>query len=611
MNRFRGASPQLTREAPKVGKYRRGPQLRTTPAGTWFYGLDTDDRPSGLLLVFPGVDLKILLPTIERLTKLKLPGVLPAKPKLEVQAGRQWMIATAPPIPALSEVIDEGEHRTPGNAAALLADIARTLSTVHQNGLVHGSVTAKSVVIGPDGAGLLTDWATSKTATSAEDIAAWTKLAHSLAESWCTDLEAAAVLARAVGALTGSGWDAAIEQLRPLASEANRHSLVQVAEAHLAAPGQGARRRRPSREPVPPVPKRERRGPTVIPPDIDSWEPPPSTPPATPSATSPSGTSPSETGAPPLPPAPALDEPAAAAPTAPEPTAEPADPIVTRPATAPRPTAEPAEAPSSSQPPAIAPQPAAPAPNPSSAEAPPSAPSSYPRPAVAASTAPTAESSRPPVTDRSGSTTAQPSATPSSIPPPLPPAPPAPPAAQPPAASRTSATTPAQPTAPRRAGFPPTGAPSPTPSAPAPAPAPDTGQGTTGEKLRWPVVLAVLTIVALMGACTALLLPAIRSHGLSLGINEVTMQAQRNGTICTLVADIDTNGGDGTIMYRWTGDIAPEPVMTVSTAGGGERIQLGRQWIPADSPIGDPVLTLQILEPQPRRASAQPAAGCR
>ncbi|MBO0849858.1 MAG: hypothetical protein J2P20_10385, partial [Pseudonocardia sp.] len=92
-------SHQLSPEAPRVGDYRRGSRLRTTPAGTWFPAVGPSEQPAGLLLVHPGVDLKVLVPTIERLVELDLPGAHLPQPELILQAGRNWLVADGPPVP--------------------------------------------------------------------------------------------------------------------------------------------------------------------------------------------------------------------------------------------------------------------------------------------------------------------------------------------------------------------------------------------------------------------------------------------------------------------------------------------------------------------------------
>jgi hypothetical protein len=303
------AGQRLTREAPRVGDYRRGARLRTTTAGTWFPAVGPDQQPAGLLLVHPGVDLRILVPTIERLAELNLPGVLTPNPALLEQAGRNWLVTRAAAVPTLADVLEDGAHREPGNAAALLSDVAATLLTTHRAGLPHGALDARSILIGQDGAALLTDWGTNKNATAAGDVSSWALLAELLAQRWCgDDLVSAAALARAVHAANGpTGLAGGFDQLRELAHAARRDTLARAAKDELDAVGRGEVRppRRPQSRRAQPAP------------------PAPTEPPATAAA-----------AVPPVPAEPAVAEPAVAEPVEPaEPAvAPPAEPVPHRPA---------------------------------------------------------------------------------------------------------------------------------------------------------------------------------------------------------------------------------------------------------------------------------------
>jgi hypothetical protein len=288
MTTFDSTAQRVSREA-LVGEHRRGSRVRTTPAGTWFPAVDPHGNPAGLLLVHPGVDVKVLVPTLARLVELQLPGVLPPRAQLNNQAGRNWLITEASPVPVLSEVLDDdGPHRLPANAAVLLSDVAATLATLHQAGVVHGRLAANAVVIGQGGSALLTDFGTKPDAGPSDDVAAWTQLARLLAEKWCDDApEAAAALARAVGAAAGNGLAAGYDQLRQLAAEGRRDLLAQLAARRLA---EGAKPK-PIRKRVPPPLPPElaeleddeppaRRSPTLT-----SPEPAPAAPPTAPSDT--------------------------------------------------------------------------------------------------------------------------------------------------------------------------------------------------------------------------------------------------------------------------------------------------------------------------------------
>ena len=299
------ASRRLTREAPRVGEFRRGARLRTTSAGTWFPAVGPDDQPAGLLLVHPGVDLRVLVPTIERLAELALPGVLTPRPALIEQAGRNWLVTGAPALPTLADVLETGPHRVPGNAAALLSDVAATLLTTHRAGLAHGAVDARSVLVGQDGAALLTDWGTNTTASAAGDVTAWTRLAELLAEHWCADdLVSAATLARAAHAAAGpTGLAGGFDQLRTLAHTAERATLARTAKDELDAVGRGE-----IRPPRRPQSRRAARAPADAP-----AEPPEARPPE-PAAPKPAAAAEAPVAA--GPPAPVAPLPAPAAPPA-------------------------------------------------------------------------------------------------------------------------------------------------------------------------------------------------------------------------------------------------------------------------------------------------------
>jgi hypothetical protein len=316
------ASRRLTREAPRVGEFRRGARLRTTSAGTWFPAVGPDDEPAGLLLVHPGVDPRVLVPTIGQLAELNLPGVLTPRPALIEQAGRSWLVAGAPPVPTLADVLDGGPHRAPANAAALLSDVAATLLTTHRAGLAHGALDARSVLVGQDGAALLTDWGTNTAASAAADVTAWTRLAELLAEHWCADdVVSAAALARAANAAAGpTGLAGGFDQLRALAHTAERATLARTAKDELDAVGRGEIRpprrpqsRRATRPPDPasdeppaaaaaPVEPVAAAGVAVEPPEPRTAEPGAPAEPAAPATPPPSSPSPPPSAAPSGPP---------------------------------------------------------------------------------------------------------------------------------------------------------------------------------------------------------------------------------------------------------------------------------------------------------------------
>jgi len=450
------ASRRLIREAPRVGDYRRGARLRTTPAGTWFPATTPGDEPAGLLLVHPGVDTRVLVPTMQRLAELNLPGVLTPNPELIQQAGRNWLVTGAPPVPTLADVLGgDGGHRTPSNAAALLSDLAATLLTTHRSGLAHGALDARSTLVGPDGAAQLTDWGTNPSAAAAGDVTAWAALAELLAEEWCAeDVTSAAALARAVQAAAGpTGLAGGFDQLRQLAHTAGRASLAAIAKDHLDAvlrgevrPGRSARTSQT--EPAPPAPA-------------------PSEPPPAPSA---------------------------------------------------------------------------------------------PAPAHAAP---------PPAAWVGG----QP-----------PPAPSAPWASAPPESSRGG----------RRPGG-------------------KREEGKKGEVPRWQLVLlAALTAITVVAATADLLLLVTKddTEQSALRIQSVVLWAQPNGPTCTLLGVITTNGESGTVTYGWTGDTESGSAVSATVSSDQTQLEVSRAWTQASSHALDPLVTLQVLRPEPRQASVQPALDC-
>jgi hypothetical protein len=227
------------RQTPRIGDYRRGPRIRTTRAGTWFPALGPDNSPAGLLLVHPGVDLDVLLPTLRRLADLRLPGVLPVAPSLIEQAGRNWLVAHEAVTTAVAEVLDDGDHCDPGCAAAVLSDIGQTLLAAHTAGLIHGALSPLSVLVAHDGTALLGDWGTHPEGAPAPvdaDVAGWAQLAELLAARWTpADCPERAELRAAVQAARREGLAAAVQRLRRPAAGARRAALAATACRRMLA----------------------------------------------------------------------------------------------------------------------------------------------------------------------------------------------------------------------------------------------------------------------------------------------------------------------------------------------------------------------------------------
>ncbi|HEY1974832.1 MAG TPA: hypothetical protein VGH89_43265, partial [Pseudonocardia sp.] len=537
MTTFDGTGRRTTRET-RVGDYRRGSRIRTTAAGTWFPALGPDDQPAGLLLVHPGVDLRVLLPTLQRLDELNLPGVLPAQPDLLNQAGRNWLVTLGAPAPVLGDLLDDGPHRLPGNAAAVLRDLAATLVSAHQAGLVHGRLAASSVVIGPEGTAQLTDWATNANAGQSDDVAAWTQLARLFAERWCADApEAAAALARAVGATAGSGLAAGFEQLADLAGSARRDLLAEVAAAKAdgssgkaggssgKAGGSSGRSAGSSGRSAGSSGK----------PAGSSGKPAGSSDRPTGSSDRPAGSSGKSTTArvPELPAA------------------------FTRP---------PAERPRSAQKP--------PSPQPPRTE-PPAAPGGYPAWSPPERRAP----EQPPPATPPGPPPVGYQRGPGDYPPPQPPF------GHPPAAA------PSVDPDPYGRYRPPTGSPDLDDGAPTgplrqyragDQAGTDAGQDQT-SKFR--MVLIAVLVVALALASALLYLRVQRSNATAdLQVQSVTLQSEPHGNVCMLYATLTVNGKPGTVTYRWTSDQnVADPVQSVSVGADQEQLVIGRGWMPDSS----------------------------
>jgi hypothetical protein len=588
------ASPWASREAPRVGGYRRGNRVRTTPAGTWFAAASATDEPAGLLLVHPAVDLEVLVPTVETLADLHLPGVLPTERALAAQAGRNWLAATVSPVPTLADFLNAGANQEPRYAAALLTEVGDTLLAVHRAGLLHGMVNPASLVIGPTGAAMLTDWGTSTAATPRHDIEAWAELAQLLAQHWCADdppaadvLTAAAELANTTGLLAG------IDELAALTGATRRA----VGAAPPAGPAAGA--------PTEPITPPDAAAPTdSVPIHI------------APIHTAP--TAATATATPGLLEAPTATEPTGAQPTSAEPTDAVQPPQ--EPAPAESTSAEPTRAEPTGRPTPAEPTEAAPAPA-QLDDTPDRGPEEPPATSILA---------QQPGTTGTWLTTPAPG--------PVEPAPdtdidPAPDKVDP--AGPVSSRLDAEPTEPlprwpiSRSSLDDIRTESPGPSAAGLNPfaaAPSTSRGTPepgeetdydddDEPTRHPVltVLGGLVALALAAGAALLVAPMLRSmlSNDPLTVDGVELRSVQQGSICRLIADVVTNGKAGTVVYQWKGDISAEPVMTISVPNNVHQIEMGRQWDAISSPVADPLIALQVLQPNPQRASAQPATECR
>jgi hypothetical protein len=614
-----GSGRRPTREA-RVGEYSRGSRIRDTPAGTWFPAVSPDDSAAGLLLVHPGVDLRVLLPTLKRLAELALPGVLPLNPDLTTQSGRNWITATAPPGPALSDVVDEGPHRLPGNAALVLRDVAQTLTDIHQAGLAHGRLATTSVVLAPGGHAVLTDWATNPGANQADDVAAWTQLARLLAEHWCAESpEAAAALARAVGAATAGGLRAGSEQLAELAGDGQRALLADAASiGPVPARRRGAARKKlatlagppPTAEPSAPFP---------------TAEPPAPSPTAEPPVTSPSTANP--TAANPTAASPGGQADAGSAPATTHAGAGPVVGEVTETAT------------SNGSTPASRP--------PTSGSGPSTVPTAEP-PAEPAGPGvePGVPASRHPAGDQPLTPVPQPGSSPTSWRHPPPPAPRSPTEAPTQPVQRAHSRGIEEPDSRRASTRRPSWLPDPVDpghleTVPVAQVAPRAGKpkagavkggavkggavkggavkggavkgGAVKSRESSPLQMALIGVLAVVLAlASALLYLRIKGgdQSDSLRIQSVTLQASPRDGVCMLTATINTNGSPGMLAYRWSGELSGEPVLSVSVPDGEHHVTVGRSWSDAITTNPDPSVSIQILSPTPQASETRPAAAC-
>ena len=176
-----------------------GSAVRKTAQGTWYLPAD---GPGSLLRLPVGADAG----AIRRLRRLGLPGLMPIATVLE-DDGRVWVATPVPSGPTVDDLLARGRSLGlgPGDAAAVLGAVGRSLRALHTRGLGHGALHPSEIVIAPDGAPLLVA-VTIGPGHRERDLAAWAVLAWTLADAWCGadpavggDLRGCADLAEAVG----------------------------------------------------------------------------------------------------------------------------------------------------------------------------------------------------------------------------------------------------------------------------------------------------------------------------------------------------------------------------------------------------------------------------
>jgi len=139
-------------------------------------------------------------------SRLELPGLMPIATVLE-DDGRVWVATPVPSGPTVDDLLSSGPDLGlgPGDAAAVLSAVGRTLRALHTRGLGHGALDPSEIVITPDGAPLLVA-VTGGPGHREADLAAWARLSWTLAAAWCGtdtavagDLRGCADLAEAIG----------------------------------------------------------------------------------------------------------------------------------------------------------------------------------------------------------------------------------------------------------------------------------------------------------------------------------------------------------------------------------------------------------------------------
>ena len=183
-----------------------GAPVRESTQGAWFRL--PDGTPGSRVRLPAGTAAA----TVRRLRRLGLPGLLPVAAILE-HDGRLWADTPLPPGPTVDDLLDGGRRLGlgAGDAAAVLGAVGRTLRALHARGLGHGALDPTAVLVAPDGAPVLVAL-TGGTVHRDRDVAAWARLAWTLADAWC-GLEPAtagavrgcADLAEAVGLVAALG----------------------------------------------------------------------------------------------------------------------------------------------------------------------------------------------------------------------------------------------------------------------------------------------------------------------------------------------------------------------------------------------------------------------
>jgi hypothetical protein len=118
----------------------------------------------------------------------------------------------------------------------------------------------------------------------------------------------------------------------------------------------------------------------------------------------------------------------------------------------------------------------------------------------------------------------------------------------------------------------------------------------------------VLTVAAVLTA-TVTLLEQKRAPS-PLKIESITLWKHRAGTTCTLIGVITTNGEPGSVAYGWTSEAGTGPVVTEPVGQGREQVEARFDWHAETAHTPDPVVSLQVLQPELKQVAAHPATDC-
>lgn len=206
----------------RAGSPPHGAVVRESSHGTWFRPAT---GPGSLLRLPAGVEAS----SVRRLRRLGLPGLLPID-AVYSDDDRLWVRTPLPAGPTVDDLLADGRRLGlgPGDAAAVLGGVGRTLRALHARGLGHGAMDATAVLVAPDGAPVLVA-PTGGAGQRDPDLAAWAALAWTLADAWCRtepalagDVRGCADLAEAVG------LGAALSALPDASDGAGRRRAVQA-----------------------------------------------------------------------------------------------------------------------------------------------------------------------------------------------------------------------------------------------------------------------------------------------------------------------------------------------------------------------------------------------